>query len=258
MSAPQPFGLPVGILQAFLNKAPKEGPRYVPMAISFATTTVWSVDLTPYVTQGKLSAIQCFFIDNSQNTAPVQVEMGVGGQTIQLDAGQQGWVSALLNNNPQFIVSSTGTSCEIFACNFQMFNAVWYAKGAEMATTSNITEVGGASIALGQQLPTASLPVANSPFEVNGTAQIIAVTTTSASATITAVAAGTIRLVNTGAVPVFVRSGTGAQTAVDTDICIPPNQVCYLASNSATTVAAICASGTATLNVAVGSGGGGQ
>ena len=160
MSA-QAFGLPQAILTAFLNKSPKEGPRYVPMAFSFATTTSWGVDLTQYVQGGQLSAVQCFFIDNSQNSEPVEIAMGIGGgQVIQLDAGQQGWVTCLQNNNPQFTVTSTGTTCNIFACNFQMFNAVWYAKaGAGAAEAVNLSEVGGAAIALGAAPMAASLPV---------------------------------------------------------------------------------------------------
>lgn len=162
MSATQPYGLPQSILQAFLNKSPKEGPRYVPMAFNFSSTTSWGVDLTPYVQGGQLSAVQSFFIDNSQNDEPVEISMGIGGgQTIQLDAGQQGWVSCLLNNNPQFTVSSTGTSAIVFACNFQMFNAVWYAnKNAAGADQSvNLAEVGGTAFTLGQALMAASIPV---------------------------------------------------------------------------------------------------
>lgn len=160
MSEVKAYGLPMAIMQALLNKSPKEGPRYVPMALDFATVTAWSVDLTPYVQGGQLSAIQSFFIDNSQNTAPITIAMGIGGgQTIQLNAGQQGWVSCLLNNNPQFVIASTGTAATVFACNFQMFNAVWDANSNATAASTNLSEVGGAPIALGQTVMADSLPV---------------------------------------------------------------------------------------------------
>lgn len=59
---------------------------------------------------------------------------------------------------------------------------------------------------------------------------------------------------NAGAGLAFIRWGVGAQTALVTDIPIPPGTVQVFSKFNADTVAAICASGTATVYVITGQG----
>ena len=82
----------------------------------------------------------------------------------------------------------------------------------------------------------------------------ISCSTTSASATI-ATGFSVMRLTNVGSVPVFVRWGTGTQTAVATDFPVPANSSVVVAKPfDVVTVAAITGSSTATLYVTVGEG----
>lgn len=96
----------------------------------------------------------------------------------------------------------------------------------------------------------------NTPFTPAANATL-SVTTTSSSATIgSAGNGGVFRLYNSGAVPVFVRVSTSAPTAVVTDFAVPPTSLAVIGWPDTTThIAAITASGTATLYVSRGEGG---
>jgi hypothetical protein len=112
-------------LPSWNNKLPPEGPRFIPLSFAFTVATEWSVDLMQLQQQGKISTLQAFYIDNSTNTAPVTITMGLGGQVITLAAGQQAYMTCLINNVPKFTVSSTGSGANVFALNFPVTNAVW-------------------------------------------------------------------------------------------------------------------------------------
>ena len=80
-----------------------------------------------------------------------------------------------------------------------------------------------------------------------GQGTVINVSTVSASGAVTP-DAPSLQLIAVGSVPVFVRWGAGPQTAVATDYPVIPNVPVVISKSSGTgTVAAICASGTATL-----------
>jgi hypothetical protein len=82
----------------------------------------------------------------------------------------------------------------------------------------------------------------------------IAVTTTSAEVTVLNERHEQVRLYNAGAVTVFVRWGGTAQTAVTTDLALAPGAVEIFHKGSGTRMAAITASGSATLYVTTGIG----
>jgi hypothetical protein len=54
-----------------------------------------------------------------------------------------------------------------------------------------------------------------------------------------------VRIVNSGSVVVFVRTGKGAQTATVTDTAVAPNATLVLFKSNDDGIAAICATGTA-------------
>lgn len=85
-------------------------------------------------------------------------------------------------------------------------------------------------------------------FSPSGAATVtIAATTTSASATLDA-NSSQVRVVNAaGGSMAFIRFSTGASTAVATDMPIAPGTDAVFTKGTATHVAAICATGTATL-----------
>jgi hypothetical protein len=86
--------------------------------------------------------------------------------------------------------------------------------------------------------------------------QILAASQTSASATVNK-DEGSVRITNTGPNTAFIRMGTGAQTAVLTDMPILANTSVHLKKSISTdTIAAICAATqTASLYIAEGNGG---
>lgn len=81
----------------------------------------------------------------------------------------------------------------------------------------------------------------------------LSVSTSSASQSIYA-NARIVRLYNSTDGVVFVRWGTGAQTAVTTDMALAPGGVEVFDKGSANTLAAIMSSGSGTLYISVGSG----
>ena len=91
------------------------------------------------------------------------------------------------------------------------------------------------------------------PFSPGGSA-VLAVTTTSASASMNANNPH-MYLVNYGTNKCFVRWGVGAQTAVVTDMVILPNTARLFTKGASDTIAAICAaSESANLSVTTGNG----
>lgn len=88
----------------------------------------------------------------------------------------------------------------------------------------------------------------------------LAVTTTSAEATFSTnsqLNAGEMRVINLGPNEAFFRIGTAPQTAVTTDTPLQPGESVLLAKGGLNSIAAICASGTATLRITAANGGGG-
>lgn len=81
----------------------------------------------------------------------------------------------------------------------------------------------------------------------------ISATTTSASATVSA-AQRDVRIVNAGTAAVFVRFGTGTATATTSDMYMPAGAIEVFDKGTNDKVAAITASGTATVYIVTGEG----
>lgn len=93
-----------------------------------------------------------------------------------------------------------------------------------------------------------------SAFRLGGATTVLSVTSSSSGDTI-APKYGRIRVYNGGASVAFLRTGIGAQTALTTDVPIPPGVVeVFSVPANHTHAAAITSSGTATLYITVGSG----
>lgn len=142
----------------------------------------------------------------------------------------------------------------------------------------NLTQVSGTAITLGQKAAAASLPVvlasdqasvpvsgtvslaaaqlaAMSAFAFTaGSTQAIAATTTSANMVLGAAATGVLQIANTGTVVAFIALGTSAQTATTASYPILPGATVVISGGSATNIAAMTATGTATLYVSRGTG----
>lgn len=115
---------PLNAIAAYTLKTPPEGPRYVPLNFDFTAFTTWGVDLMMLTQQKHMSSVQSLYVDNSANNAAVEIDNGQG-QTLIVPAGYQAYLPIILNDNPKFNVSSTGTSCQMLAMNFMTFPFVW-------------------------------------------------------------------------------------------------------------------------------------
>ncbi|GAA0696320.1 hypothetical protein ISN75_06810 [Dyella marensis] len=88
-----------------------------------------------------------------------------------------------------------------------------------------------------------------------GAGVTIAATTTSANQAFTAGGPlQNVAVTNAGTAVAFVRLGVGAQTATTADMAIAPNATVILTKGLADNIAAICASGTATIYAIPGEG----
>lgn len=232
------------------NKFPCEGPKVVPIGCDFTQASSYLVDLKTLVQQNKISNVQALYVDNSDNAQPTTIIVNVQNQRIIIPAFSQAYLM-LLSNLPQMTISSSGTiNVPIFALNFPVTNCVWNGASAAPATNVNVNNFPATQSVIIS--PTSSY--AFDPFPGTAAANL-AVTTVSASAAIAPTAGQNIRLMNNGANAVNIRMGTGAQVAVLTDLTLAPNQSILLNATGMTTLAAICSTGTSTLNYIIGNGG---
>lgn len=82
----------------------------------------------------------------------------------------------------------------------------------------------------------------------------LSVSSSSSSVTFSGESAEQLRIYNDGPKPVFVRWGTGAQTAVTTDMIVPVGVIEIFLKGSASTIAAITASSSSTIYLSSGRG----
>ncbi len=94
------------------------------------------------------------------------------------------------------------------------------------------------------------------PLSAFTPAQTISLTASAASSGASFVSGGnpTMEINNAGTVPVFIRFGVGAQTAVATDYPVLPGHCKLVNKANATHVAAICPAGSAVVYFTDGSG----
>lgn len=88
-----------------------------------------------------------------------------------------------------------------------------------------------------------------------GAGVTLSATTSNANAPFTAgIALSNVAVTNAGTSVAFIRMGVGAQTATTSDMAIAPNVTLILTKGLADNIAAICASGTATVYAIPGEG----
>lgn len=169
----------------------------------------------------------------------------VGGTAVTL--GQKAAVASL----PVTLASDTGTL------------TVSGAVSITGTASNNLAQVGGVAITLGQKANAASLPTTLSTEQIAamsafaftaGSTQTINATTTSANTALGAAATGALQIANTGAVVAFVAIGTTAQTASTTSYPVLPGATVIISGGGVTNLAAMTATGTATLYVSRGTG----
>lgn len=231
------------------NKFPCEGPRVVPTTLDFSTASIFTIDLKTLVQQAKISEVQSLFIDNSDNDRPVSITVAIQNQKIIIPAYCQGYI-AILASVALLTVESAGSVSivNLFAQNFPVSNCIWNANPNNSGQTVSVTNFP----AIQQVQVNTGSSFAFSPFTTGAN---LAVTTTSASVTIAPSAGQNLRLTNTGSETVFIRITSGASTATINDLAIPSNQSIILSAQNTTTLSAICATTSSTLNYVIGNGG---
>jgi hypothetical protein len=107
--------------------AAPEGPRAVPISLDFSQSTEYDIDLQGYMSQTFISMVQAIFIDNSDNGSPLQVNIGNGGQVIQIAPNRQGYFMLLCPNPVVLIrfISQGGVPVQVQLLNFPVANHDW-------------------------------------------------------------------------------------------------------------------------------------
>lgn len=214
---------------------PPEGPKAIYTSLDFTTLNTNIVDFTLAVSQGKITAIQSIWVDNSSNPQPLQITVQGTQQVITCPAGAQGTFPVIAANRPKFTCVTNGTLVvNIIWLNVPIPANLWY------------PNQGSASVA--------SAAVAHS-IATGGTAQFVwtAGHAPSGGALIknpTAAAAAEvlyIDIVNAAQTAEPGTNGTTVALAAGDDFVIPPNFGGAVSVNALTTNHAFVAYGIASV-----------
>jgi len=110
---------------------PAEGPIAIPFPISFANNSSYSLDISQLVQQGRISLVQCMFVDNSANDTTISIQIGnpQSLQTIVVPSQSQGYFQILSPNPAKFLFTSqTLGSILVVLLNSPVAGVVWQAK----------------------------------------------------------------------------------------------------------------------------------
>jgi hypothetical protein len=124
INLPSNFTLPPNSL--YNGSVPKEGPKAIPLALTFAGAESVSIDLVLQKQLAKISGIQTIFIDNSANTHAVTISAQATQQIIECPPSSQGYFPILVTSDLKFVISSEGAGdTEFQFINFAIAGAVW-------------------------------------------------------------------------------------------------------------------------------------
>jgi hypothetical protein len=126
---------------------PQEGPVAVPYNLNFALSTSYTINVRDLLQTGPgypgLSRIQSLWIDNSQNTAELILNVTQTNQFIYVPPQSQGYYSVLSPNAGQINISTSAvvtSLCYLTVLNFPVSGDQWYPYGA---ASGNNTYTGG-------------------------------------------------------------------------------------------------------------------
>jgi hypothetical protein len=111
---------------------PPEGPKAIPQTLDFISANTVLVDFTLAFSQGRITAIQTLWLDNSANDQPVQITVEGTQQIITFPAGAQGTIPIIAANRPKFTCVTNGdVALQSVWLNVPMPQALWFpAQGA--------------------------------------------------------------------------------------------------------------------------------
>jgi hypothetical protein len=121
-----PSNVAVQTNQLFNGSVPREGPKSVPLTITFTGAQTILVDLQQQSQLARISGVQTVWIDNHANAFPITIASEGTQQVVECPPNAQGYFPILVTSNLKFDVTSghAGT-IEIQLINFAIAAAVW-------------------------------------------------------------------------------------------------------------------------------------
>ena len=113
--------------RSYNGYAPKEGAKVVPIALLFsASVNSISIDLYDEGTNGEMSFAQSVYIDNADNTAPLEIIIPITGQRVTCPASSQGTFPIYTATYFQGVITCVGGNpASIHLCNFAQPLSAW-------------------------------------------------------------------------------------------------------------------------------------
>lgn len=130
---------------------PPEGPVVVPVELDFSALGDYEIDGYAIIASGKLSYIQCLYIDNSDNANPLTVIASYTKQRIIAPANSQGYYPIFLGNPPHCKVSTVaaaGLKVKIYFANVPLMAMQWGENAAPAFTGLTDAQLRAAAISV--------------------------------------------------------------------------------------------------------------
>lgn len=130
---------------AFGN-GPRKGSRAMQQILDFALQNPILLNLAFEIQSERIEFVQCLYVDNSSNPAPLTITFGGSGQVVIIPSGAQSYIPVLASmDNMQASVTTVVPNADnaprvtLFYLNFPLPALVW-ATGANAAAGGTITD----------------------------------------------------------------------------------------------------------------------
>jgi len=110
-----------------------KGPLVVPQYIDMRTASEVEIDLSPLVQNGNIDFVSGAYVDNSDNTLELVIDIAGSNQRIIVPANSQMYVPLMAPNNPKFILSCSASPAliiQVFFYNIPLLPYLWGPGGA--------------------------------------------------------------------------------------------------------------------------------
>ncbi len=137
------------------NIIPKTMPQSYSLSLNFSTTAVQEINIASLVADSDMKYIQCVYIDNSQNSVSISLEIDASKQIITAGALTQGYYSLILPINSGNIVingTNAATAVMIFL-SIPMPPQVWES-ATPASAPANQEKEGSTDIVIASHMPT--------------------------------------------------------------------------------------------------------
>ncbi len=137
------------------NIIPKTMPQSYSLSLNFSTTAVQEINIASLVANSDMKYIQCVYIDNSQNSVSISLEINASKQIITAGALTQGYYSLILPINSGNIVingTNAATAVMIFL-SIPMPPQVWES-ATPASAPANQEKEGSTDIVIASHMPT--------------------------------------------------------------------------------------------------------